>query len=246
MTILQEFKFARNLLGQNYCRWFSTSKRYRQGDSDKEEPSVEDIQKIVLNTALEFVPIHGWTVQSLSEAAKHEGYPGVAHGMFPRGGGDLMHHFVKECNSQLAEQLALDTSKEVEEGERKKTCAVIRDALQTRLRMIIPYHAQWPEAMVLTARPENVAEHFNNLANLMDTIWYHAGDKSAHFNWYTKRISLAAVYKSSELCFIQDKSPDFEETWTFLDNRLTDFTRFAKLRGDVQSFDTVRYRLVAF
>eukprot|EP00057_Strongylocentrotus_purpuratus_P016131 XP_011670605.1 PREDICTED: ubiquinone biosynthesis protein COQ9, mitochondrial [Strongylocentrotus purpuratus] len=252
MATLQGFRFARNLLGLN-CRWLSTSMRYRQGDGEarsssdsssssesdqsahEEEPSVEDIQKIVLNTALEFVPIHGWTVQSLSEAAKHEGYPGVAHGMFPRGGGDLMHHFVKECNSQLAEQLALEASKEVEEAERKKTGAVIRDALQTRLRMIIPYHAQWPEAMCLTARPENIAEHFSNLANLMDTIWYHAGDKSADFNWYTKRLSLAAVYKSTELCFIQDKSPDFEETWTFLDNRLTDFTRFAKFRGEMET-----------
>nr|XP_054764828.1 ubiquinone biosynthesis protein COQ9, mitochondrial-like [Lytechinus pictus] len=250
MSSLQGFRFVRNVFGLN-CRWVSSSVRYRQGDNEassssdssssesdqttQEEPSVEDIQKLVLNTALEFVPIHGWTVKSLAEAAKHEGYPGVAHGMFPRGGGDLMHHFVRECNAQLAEQLASEASKDVEEGERKKTGAFIRDALQTRLRMIIPYHAQWPDAMVLTARPENIAEHFSNLANLMDTVWYHAGDKSADFNWYTKRLSLAAVYKSTELCFIQDQSPDFEETWTFLDNRLTDFTRFAKFRGDMET-----------
>ena len=96
----------------------SSSSESENSHAEEEEPSVEDIQKIVLNTALEFVPIHGWTVKSLAEAAKHEGYPGVAHGMFPRGGGDLMHHFVRECNAQLADQLALEASKEVEEGER--------------------------------------------------------------------------------------------------------------------------------
>ncbi|XP_072169556.1 ubiquinone biosynthesis protein COQ9, mitochondrial-like [Diadema setosum] len=208
-----------------------------EGDtqSAEDEPTVDDIKRIVLNTALEFVPVHGWTVKSLAEGAKHEGYPGVAHGMFPRGGGDLMHHFVKECNAQLAEQLAKESNQEVEGGERKRTTAFIRDALEARLRMITPYHETWPEAMVLTARPENITEHFANLANLMDTIWFYAGDKSADFNWYTKRVTLAAVYKSSELCLIQDKSPDFEDTWTFLDNRLADFTRLAKARGEMET-----------
>ena len=64
------------------------------------------------------MPIHGWTTKSLSEAAKHEGYPGIAHGMFPRGGGDIVHHFVKECNAQLAEQMAKEASRQVEEEER--------------------------------------------------------------------------------------------------------------------------------
>ena len=39
-------------------------------------------------------------------------------------------------------------------------------------------------------------------------------------NWYTKRLSLGVVYKSSEVHMLQDKSPDFEETWEFLDRRL--------------------------
>lgn len=85
---------------------------------------------------------------------------------------------------------------------RKKTGAVIRDALQTRLRMIIPYHAQWPEAMVLTARPENIAEHFSNLANLMDTIWYHAGDKSADVSFTSSSYSFFLLFPSFLCIFL--------------------------------------------
>ena len=41
----------------------------------------------------------------------------MAHGMFPRGGGDLVHHFVKECNAQLAEKLAREVQEETAEEE---------------------------------------------------------------------------------------------------------------------------------
>ena len=33
---------------------------------------------------------------------------------------------------------------------------------------------------------------------------------------------LAAVYKSSELFLLQDKSENFDETWRFVDRRLND------------------------
>ncbi len=41
-------------------------------------------------------------------------------------------------------------------------------------------------------------------------------------SWYTKRMSLAAVYKSTEVYMLQDDSDDFEHTWEFLNNRIKD------------------------
>ena len=61
----------------------------------------------------------------------------------------------------------------------RRTSAFIRNALETRLRMIIPYADTWPQAMALTAIPSNTLEHFSNLSQLMDDIWYYAGDRSA-------------------------------------------------------------------
>ena len=45
-----------------------------------------------------------------------------------------------------------------------------------------------------------------NLCELVDDIWYYAGDKSVDSSWYTKRITLAAVYKSTEFFMLQDNS----------------------------------------
>lgn len=45
---------------------------------------------------------------------------------------------------------------------------------------------------------------------------------SLQFNWYTRRAVLAGIYNTTELVMMQDSSPDFEDTWRFLDNRIND------------------------
>ena len=52
-------------------------------------------------------------------------------------------------------------------------------------------------------------------------------------SWYTKRMSLGAVYKATEIYMLQDESDDFEQTWEFLDNRLKDMATFGKSFGQV-------------
>ncbi len=52
-------------------------------------------------------------------------------------------------------------------------------------------------------------------------------------NGYAKRLGLAYVYKLTELFYIQDCSPDHQETWRFLDRRITDLRAMkeAKVRS---------------
>lgn len=42
------------------------------------------------------------------------------------------------------------------------------------------------------------------------------------FNWYLRRIGVAGVYKATELYMMQDKSNEFQNTWTFLNRRLVE------------------------
>ena len=44
------------------------------------------------------------------------GLPGVAHGLFPRGGAELVSYFYQTCNEDLAEQLASEKEAESQEG----------------------------------------------------------------------------------------------------------------------------------
>lgn len=65
----------------------------------------ENVKTSILEKALEFVPKSGWSVESLSSGAKAAGYPTIAHGLFPNGGGDLVHYFNVRCNEQLVEHM---------------------------------------------------------------------------------------------------------------------------------------------
>lgn len=57
---------------------------------------------------------------------------------------------------------------------------------------------------------------------------------SFQFNWYTKRASLAGVYKSTEIYMLQDKSEDFQNTWEFLNRRMGDLKNFGKFARSVR------------
>ena len=66
----------------------------------------------------------------------------------------------------------------------------LRKHVENRLRMNIPYLGQWAKALALMSSPENVPKSMNYGLNLVDIMWFHAGDKSIDYNWYTKRLML--------------------------------------------------------
>ena len=73
------------------------------------------------------------------------------------------------------------------------------------------------------------------VSELVDDIWYAAGDKSTDYNWYTKRALLAAVYSATELYMLTDYSPGYADTWEALDRRLQDVARLGKATGQVRA-----------
>lgn len=54
----------------------------------------------------------------------------------------------------------------------------IRDAIETRLRMVIPYKKTWSQALAIMTLPPNVPTALANLLTLVDDICYYAGDRS--------------------------------------------------------------------
>jgi ubiquinone biosynthesis protein COQ9 len=68
----------------------------------------------------------------------------------------------------------------------------------------------------------NIPASLQELHSLSDEIWYLAGDTSVDTTWYTKRVSLAALYASSELFMTTDTSNNYAATEEFVDRRLED------------------------
>ncbi|XP_041096245.1 ubiquinone biosynthesis protein COQ9, mitochondrial-like [Polyodon spathula] len=172
----------------------------------------------------------------LSVLSQTLGLSPATAGMFSNGAGDLILYFITQCNSNLSEYLA-EQHKQVQLGqtEPKKTDEFLRDAVEVRLRMLIPYIEIWPQAMSILLLPHNIPESLKHLSTLVDDIWYYAGDRSSDLNWYTRRAALTGIYNTTELVMLQDSSPDFEETWRFLDNRVNDVMNMANTAKQVQS-----------
>lgn len=59
-------------------------------------------------------------------------------------------------------------------------------------------------------------------------------------NWYTKRAALTGIYNTTELVMLQDSSPDFQDTWNFLDNRIQDVVNMATTVKQVITLNNIK------
>ncbi|XP_061101953.1 ubiquinone biosynthesis protein COQ9, mitochondrial-like isoform X2 [Conger conger] len=206
------------------------------GEESEDYETEEQLQTRILTAALDFVPQHGWSAEAISAGAESLGLSSASAGLFTNGAGDLILHFVAQCNSQLTESLAEEHNQvQLGQAEPKETAQYLRDAVEARLRMLIPYIDTWPQAMSILLLPHNIPDSLKHLSTLIDDIWYYAGDRSTDLNWYTRRAALTGIYNTTELVMLQDSSPDFQDTWTFLDNRIQDMMSMADAAKQVQS-----------
>uniref|UniRef100_A0A6J0U2I2 Ubiquinone biosynthesis protein n=1 Tax=Pogona vitticeps TaxID=103695 RepID=A0A6J0U2I2_9SAUR len=206
------------------------------GEESEGYESEEQLQHQILTAALEFVPAHGWTADAIAEGAKSLGLSVAAAGLFHNDGSELVLHFVSQCNTKLSEHLE-EQHKLVQLGqaEKKKTDQFLKEALEARLRMLIPYIEQWPQAISVLLLPHNIPASLNLLTSMVDDLWHYAGDQSTDISWYTRRAVLAGIYNTTELVMIQDTSPDFEDTWLFLQNRVADAMNMGHTAKQVQA-----------
>jgi ubiquinone biosynthesis protein COQ9 len=76
--------------------------------------------------------------------------------------------------NHILEKQALEESS----SNKRKPEQQVRDAIETRLRMVISYKKTWPQAMAIMSLPPNVPTALANLLTLVDDICYYAGDRS--------------------------------------------------------------------
>lgn len=177
----------------------------------------------------------GWTRAALLAGARALDLPrGEADRLFPGGPVQILTY--------LSERSDLRT---VEDMEKEGVAALkIRDRIKAAVRIRLERHAGQREAarraLGVLSLPFNAGLGLKLLYRTVDAMWYAAGDTSTDFNFYTKRATLAGVYSSTLLYWLNDRSEGAEATWAFLDRRIEDVMKIEKLKSRVRSWTAPR------
>ena len=163
-------------------------------------------KKLVSEHAKKLISSYGVNGNMLSNAVLDAGFSAeYKHILFPGGLKDLLRFIADDMDGlmlQKLEELDVDTMRVRDR---------IRQAVKIRLslyRAIDDYQQALRRILYFCLQPQNAPFAARAAYNTADKIWLAAGDTSTDFNFYTKRFLLSAVYTSTFLYFIRDRSYD--------------------------------------
>jgi len=188
------------------------------------------VRRAILAAALPHVPFDGWTHASLNAGARDAGYSETdVVRVFPSGPIDAIGFWSTDADRRMLASLESLGLAQMRVRER------IATAVRIRLEDVVAHREALRRALGLLALPHNAARGAELTWRSVDAIWWAAGDSSTDFNFYTKRGLLTAVYASTLLRFLDDRSEGCAETWGFLDRRIGEVMRVPKLLGEMRA-----------
>lgn len=179
-------------------------------------PPYREPEASILSSALDHVPVHGFTQEALTLGVRSAGYPDISTtALFPKGAFSIVLYHLITQRLTLANRVQFPAEMGVGRKVRALTLARLRANAEDP--SILPH---WQQGLGLMSLAENIPDSLKELAKLSDEIWFLAGDVSVDASWYTKRASLSAVYAAAEMFQTTDQSTEFRDTEAFLDRRL--------------------------
>ena len=196
----------------------------------------------LIRAMLTHVPFDGWTWKAMEQGAIDIGFEKkktssyrmkIFKDLFKNGSIDFIEIFSEIIDLEVKEKYDLLEFKPERVSEK------IKKIIMIRLNLCQKYKEAVRTSISLTAMPINAKISLNILYRTCNSMWRIAGDKSTDFSFYTRRISLAAVYTSTLLFWLNDNSNDNIETEFFLDRRLKGINKISRLKkplSDVKKF----------
>jgi ubiquinone biosynthesis protein COQ9 len=179
----------------------------------------------------------GWSRTALSAASAKLDLPaGEPDRLFPGGPVQVLTHVSERADQRTVDDMEKEGIADLKIRER------IKAAVRIRLERHTGEREAARRALALLALPLNVGLGLKLLYKTVDAMWYAAGDTSADFNFYTKRATLAGVYSSTLLYWLNDRSEGSEATWAFLDRRIDDVMKIEDLKSRFRSWTGPRTR----
>ena len=187
-----------------------------------------DIKAKLLQAAKPHVVFDGWTEATFQAAINDTGIdPALAREACPRGPVDLALAFHAAGDAAMLELLGTTDLEAMRYRDR------VIFAVRTRLELIEDKELV-RRGMTLFALPQNAGLGAQAMWQTVDAIWRGLGDHSDDVNWYTKRMTLSAVYSATVLYWLGDCSEGNADTWAFLDRRIEDVMQFEKFKAKMR------------
>jgi len=188
-------------------------------------PFAERERGALIEAILPEVVFDGWSRAALRAAARRIGVsPSAAMALFPGGAADLVAGFSRWADQRMLDRLESTTLDGLRVSER------VALAIGIRLEIVGPWREAVRAALAVLALPTHVPLALRLVYQTVDAMWYAAGDSATDFSFYTKRMSLAALWAATVIYWLEDRSEDFVDTRGFVARRLGDLARIGRTR----------------
>lgn len=177
---------------------------------------MDSIISRLAKAALPHVAFDGWSEETfLAACADSDIAPELARVHAPRGAVDLAAAAHELGDQALRERLAAMDLTALRFRDRVTEAILLRlDAAGDREVV--------RKASSLFALPHLALEGGKLIWGTADVIWTALGDTSQDLNWYSKRMTLSAVYGATVLYWLGDESEDLVDTRAFVERRIAD------------------------
>lgn len=195
--------------------------------SKKKQTDIPDeLRAPLLKAALLHAAFEGWGDKCLKLAADDIGVEyGLARLAFPGGATDMVGLLAQNCDREMQDRYA---------GADLKIREKITQLVRLRIEAEIPHRETARRGATFLALPQHQAAGLKMLYRTVDLMWKTIGDSSTDFNFYTKRLTLSAVYSATFLYWMNDSSENYRDTWSFLDRRIENVMTFEKAKARIK------------
>lgn len=196
----------------------------------KAKISRDEKKDAIVLAAAPHVSFDGWGEAALAAGAEDAGFDAkTAKRLFPEGAVDAIAHF-----ATISDREMIKAMEAADVGTMRVRDRVIF-GVRARLEFLGPYREAVRGGLGVLANPLHAGLMAKITHTTVDHIWYMAGDRSADFNYYTKRGLLAAVYGPTVLYWLNDQSENCEDTWDFLARRIDDVLKIPPMKAKVMN-----------
>ena len=183
----------------------------------------------------------GWTRKAADSAAEQLGIdPVQARLAMPKSQSGMIDIYIQEVDR------ALEAWFTAERLDGMKIREKIRSLVWRRLEIMEPAREAVRRGLAILAMPQNVPLALRIGWRTADVMWRIAGDTSTDFNHYTKRMTLGAVYGSTLVVWLDDRSEGWSDTAAFLDRRIDDVMKIEKWKAQWRGSSDRRLSLSRF